>query len=90
MRIVTWTIWFLVFLALLGFVAKNVEPVTVRFYFDLALQTKLIIVIFASFAAGALCGVLALLSTFLRQRREINRLNREAERRAEQPQPPAL
>ena len=52
MRIVTWTIWLLVFLVLLGFVAKNVEPVTLRFYFDLAVQTPLIIVIFASFASA--------------------------------------
>ena len=37
MRIVTWTIRVLVFLLLVGFAAKNVEPVTLRFYFDLAL-----------------------------------------------------
>ncbi len=65
-----------VFLGLLGFVAKNVEPVTVRFYFDLALQTSLIIVIFVSFAAGALFGVLALVVPLLRQRREIAILRR--------------
>ena len=90
MRIVTWTIWLLVFLCLLGFVAKNVEPVTLRFYFDLAVQAPLIIVVFASFAIGTLFGMLALAGTLLRQLREMGRLKRDAERRVEPPLPPAI
>ena len=76
MRIVTWTIRLIVFLLLVAFGAKNVEPVTLRFYFDLALQAPLIVVAFGFFAAGALFGVLALLGAVLRQRREISRLKR--------------
>jgi uncharacterized integral membrane protein len=71
MRIVTWTIRLLVFVLLLAFGAKNVEPVTVRFYFDLAVQTPLILALFAAFALGALFGVLSLLGRVLRQRRQI-------------------
>ena len=78
MRIVTWTIRLVVFLLLVAFGAKNVDPVTLRFYFDLALQAPLIVVAFAFFAAGALFGVLALLGTVLRQRRQIARLKRES------------
>jgi putative membrane protein len=76
MRIVTWTIRLIVFLLLVAFGAKNVEPVTLRFYFDLALQAPLIVIGFGFFAAGALFGVLALLGTVLRQRRRLSALRK--------------
>ena len=85
MRIVTWTIRVLVFLLLVGFAAKNVEPVTLRFYFDLALQTPLVLALFGFFALGALFGILALLGTVLRQRREISALKKSMERPPEAP-----
>jgi putative membrane protein len=87
MRIVTWTIRLLVFLLLVAFGAKNVEPVTLRFYFDLALQTPLILALFGFFAVGALFGVLSLLGTVLRQRRKIQILKRN---RPAEPAPPAV
>lgn len=77
MRIVTWTIRLLVFLLLIAFAAKNVEPVTLRFYFDLALQAPLVLVLFGFFVLGALFGVAALLTTVLRQRREISVLKKQ-------------
>jgi len=75
-RIVTWAIRIVVFVLLIAFAAKNVEPVTLRFYFDLALQAPLVVLLFAFFAAGALFGVLALIGTLLRQRRQIALLKR--------------
>ena len=77
MRIVTWTIRLVVFILLVAFAAKNVEPVTLRFYFDLALQAPLVLVLFGFFAGGVLFGVLALLTTVLRQRREISILKKQ-------------
>ena len=71
MRIVTWAIRLIVFVLLIAFAAKNVEPVTLRSYFDLALQAPLVVLLFAFFAAGTLFGVLALVMPLLRQRREI-------------------
>jgi lipopolysaccharide assembly protein A len=79
MRIVTWTIRVLVFLLLVGFAAKNVEPVTLRFYFDLAFQAPLVLALFGFFALGTLFGIVALLGTVLRQRREISALKRSME-----------
>jgi lipopolysaccharide assembly protein A len=93
MRIVTWTIRLVVFVLLAAFGAKNVEPVTLRFYFDLALQAPLILVLFGCFAAGAVFGVLALLTTVLRQRRRIAVLKRDlpaVEESAAPPVPPHL
>jgi uncharacterized integral membrane protein len=85
MRIVTWTIRVLVFLLLVAFAAKNVEPVTLRFFFDLALQTPLVLALFAFFALGALFGMLALVGTLLRQRREISFLKKSVEPRPAAP-----
>jgi uncharacterized integral membrane protein len=83
-RVVTWAIRLIVFLLLVAFAAKNAEPVTLRFYFDLALQAPLVVALFAFFAAGALFGILALLGALLRQRREIIALRRRVP-----PEPPA-
>ena len=85
MRIVTWTIRLVLFLLLVALAAKNIEPVTLRFYFDLALQAPLIVLLFGAFAFGAAFGVLALLTTLLRQRREISALRKSREPPAETP-----
>jgi uncharacterized integral membrane protein len=76
MRYLTWAIRIAVFFLLVAFAAKNVEPVTLRFYFDLILQTPLVLALFGFFAVGALFGMLALLGTVVRQRREIGFLKK--------------
>jgi lipopolysaccharide assembly protein A len=85
MRIVTWTIRLAAFVLVVAFAAKNVEPVTLRFYFDIALKAPLVLVLLAAFALGALFGVLALLGTVVRQRRQISLLKKPAE-----PAPPPV
>jgi uncharacterized integral membrane protein len=82
MRVVTWTVRLVLFILLLAFAAKNTDPVALRFYFDLAWQAPLVALLLAFFAAGALFGLGAALVTLLRQRRELQRLRREAERGA--------
>jgi putative membrane protein len=84
-RVLTWAVRLAVFVLLVAFAAKNVEPVTLRFYFDLAFQAPLVLVLLGAFALGALFGVLAVLTTVLRQRREISLLKRPAE-----PAPPPV
>ena len=76
MRVFTWAVRLAVFVLLVAFAAKNVEPVTLRFNFDLVVQAPLILVLFGFFAAGALFGILALVPTLLRQRREVSLLKR--------------
>jgi lipopolysaccharide assembly protein A len=78
MRIVTWTIRLALFLFLVALAAKNVEPVRLRFYFDLAWEAPLIVLLVGAFTLGALFGILALLTTVLRQRREIALLKKNA------------
>ena len=85
MRILTWAIRLALFVLLIAFAAKNVAPVRLQFYFDLALEAPLVLVLLGAFALGALFGVLALLTTLFRQRRQISLLKRPAE-----PMPPAV
>ena len=68
-----------VFLLLAALAAKNVEPVTLRFYFDQALRAPLALVLLGAFALGALFGVVAMLAPVLRQRRQIALLKRPGE-----------
>ena len=86
MRIVTWTLRLIIFLFLLAFAAKNVNPVTLNFYFDLSWQAPLVVVLFGSFAAGAVFGLVAMLMALLRQRHEIARLRREVRVQAREKQ----
>jgi len=94
MRILTWTLRLVVFLVLVAFAAKNLEPATLHFYFDLTWQAPLVVLLLVFLGIGALLGLLAMLGTLLRQRREIQRLRREARKRQaaqrreeERPQP---
>ena len=74
MRVLTWAIRFALFVVLLAFAAKNTDPVTLRFYFDLAWQAPLVALLLAFFAAGAVLGVVAMSGGYFAQRREIARL----------------
>ena len=85
MRIVTWTIRLVVFVLLVAFAAKNVDPVALRFYFGVELKAPLVLVLLGAFALGALFGAAALLGTLVRQRREISLLRKPAE-----PAPPPV
>jgi uncharacterized integral membrane protein len=89
MRYVTWTIRIAVFLFLLAFAVKNTDPVTLRFYFELAWQAPLIVLLLVFFAAGAAFGLAAALSTIFAQRRRILEYKRAEELRKSAVQPPA-
>ena len=53
MRVLTWAIRIALFVVLLAFAARNTDPVTLRFYFDLAWQAPLVALLLAFFAAKA-------------------------------------
>jgi uncharacterized integral membrane protein len=94
MRFLTWGIRLALFVLLLAFAAKNTDPVTLRFYFDLAWQAPLVALLLAFFAAGVLLGLIAMLGAWLAQRKEIARLQRAEFSRTESrarlaSQPPA-
>jgi uncharacterized integral membrane protein len=63
----------LVFLLVLGFALKNSHSVTFNSYLGYVWQAPLIIMLGLAFVLGALTGVLALLPTLFRLRRELAR-----------------
>jgi lipopolysaccharide assembly protein A len=91
MRVLTWVIRLAIFLFLLAFAARNTDPVTLRFYFDLAWQMPLVALLVAFFVAGVVLGLAAAAGALIRQRRIIGRLEREADSRSALPRhaPPA-
>ena len=89
MRILTWAIRIALFLLLLAFAARNTEPVTLRFYFDLAWQAPLVALLLAFFAAGVAFGLLAMLGAWFAQRRRLAQLERLERRGDEAARAPA-
>jgi len=77
MRILTWAIRIALFVLLLAFAAKNTDPVGLRFYFGLVWQAPLVAILLAFFAAGVALGLMAMLGTYLSQRRQVSRLERK-------------
>ena len=77
MRYLNWILRAVLFIVLLGFAIKNDQPVTLRYFFGFEWQSSFVIVLLVFFAAGAVVGVLAMLTNVLQQRREIARLKRD-------------
>lgn len=67
----------ILFFAVLGFAAKNAEPVTLHYYLGLAWSAPLVLVVLASFALGAACGIMACLGLVVKQRRAANAIRQE-------------
>jgi putative membrane protein len=77
MRVLLWAFRVFIFLFLFAFSLKNTDPVSLHFLFETVWQAPLVIVMLAFFAGGAVLGVLSLLGTVLRLRRQVTRLRRE-------------
>lgn len=69
----------LVFLLVLGFALKNSHSVVFYSYLDYVWQAPLIVMLGLAFVLGALAGVLALLPTLFRLRREAAKKRQAAE-----------
>lgn len=69
----------LVFLLVLGFALKNSQSVVFHSYLGYVWQAPLIVMLGLAFFLGALTGVLALLPTLFRLRREAARKSHPAE-----------
>lgn len=66
----------LIFLLVLGFALKNSHSVIFYSYLGYIWQAPLIVMLGLAFALGALTGVLALLPTLIRLRRDASRKSR--------------
>ncbi|MGA7594840.1 MAG: LapA family protein [Gallionella sp.] len=77
MRYLNWIIRVLLFIALLGFAAKNDQPITLKYFFGYEWQSYLVVALLIFFTAGAVVGVLAMFPKIVQQRREIAALKRQ-------------
>jgi uncharacterized integral membrane protein len=82
MQAFVWVLRFLIVVVLVWFAVKNAQMVTLHGLPDQTLQAPLVFVLLVVFVAGVLIGLLAWLPTYVRQRREIGRLKRAAEKQA--------
>lgn len=77
MRYLNWLLRAFIFFVLLGLAVKNDQPATLYYFLGFKWQTSLVVILLLFFAIGAVVGMLAVLGSVLRQRREIAALKRE-------------
>ena len=82
MQAIVWIVRFLIVVVLVWFAVKNAQVVTLLGLPDQTLQAPLVFVLLVVFVAGVVIGLLAWIPTVVRQRREIGRLKRAAEKQA--------
>ena len=82
MRFFNWFVRILLFIALLGFAAKNDQIVYLHYFFGYEWQTPLVVALFVFFFAGTVVGVLAMYVNLLQKRREISRLKHDIKGRS--------
>lgn len=80
MRVLSWVLRFLLFVLLFLLALKNATPVALHAFFGQVWQIPLSLLLLGFFAAGALLGVLAVVASLLRARRQIAGLQREIAR----------
>jgi uncharacterized integral membrane protein len=71
MRYLIWFLRGVLFLLLLGFTVRNIETVTLYYYFGYEWRAPLILIILLFFILGLALGVLSCLGKISRQRRII-------------------
>jgi uncharacterized integral membrane protein len=78
MRVVSWFFRIVLFLIALGFAVTNTEITELHFFgAPVSWRAPLVLFLLAFFAAGTVLGLLAVVPTLYRQRREIGRLRKE-------------
>ncbi len=83
MKTFVWLLRILAFLLLFGLAIKNSGNVELRFFLEQSWQWPLSLLLLATFAGGVAVGISAAVATLVRQRREISRLKRSAQKAPE-------
>jgi lipopolysaccharide assembly protein A len=63
----------ILFVVFFGFALKNTQEVALRFFFDREINAPLVLLLLAFFVGGAVLGVLAMIPTVFRHRRDLSR-----------------
>ncbi len=72
-----WLLRIILFIFLLGFSVKNLEPVTLNYFLGYQWHEPLVVILLAFTIMGMILGLLASMSTLFRLRRELQQLRRE-------------
>jgi len=82
MQTLVWILRFIIVVILVWFALKNSQPIDVNGLPGQSWQAPLVFVLLVAFVAGVVIGLLAWVSTVVRQRREIGRLKKAAVQQA--------
>lgn len=92
MRYFGWAVKFLIFVVVLAFALQNSQPVTMHYFLGYVWEAPLVVLLLAALVLGSLLGLLALLPTLFRLRRERTKLRKELDSMIDAtttPSPPA-
>ena len=73
MKIISRIIWAIIFILFFGFALKNTQEASLRFFFDYEARGPLVLLLLAFFVAGAALGILAIMPTVFRHRRDLGK-----------------
>lgn len=76
-RYLAWIVRIALFLLVLAFALENSQVVTVQYFVATPWQAPLVVVILLCFAVGAALGILAVIPSFIRMRRDLALLRRQ-------------
>ncbi len=70
MQAIVWAFRALIFFTLFAFALNNQQPASVHWFFGVQWQAPLVIVVLVAFAAGCALGVIAMVPSWWRHRRQ--------------------
>jgi putative membrane protein len=73
MRLIVWLFRAFLLFTLFAFALNNLQAVTVRWFFGVEWNTPLVIVVLVAFSGGCVIGVLAMVPSWWRLRRQAQR-----------------
>jgi uncharacterized integral membrane protein len=82
MQTLVWIVRFVIIVILVWFALKNSQQVEVKGFPGQVWETPLVFALLVAFVGGVVMGLLAWIPTVVRQRREIGRMRRSAEKQA--------
>lgn len=73
MKIIFRVVAAILFIVFFGFALKNTQEVALRFFFNYEVHGPLVLLLLAFFCAGAALGILAMMPTLFRHRRDLTK-----------------
>ncbi|MEO7855114.1 MAG: LapA family protein [Rubrivivax sp.] len=74
MQVFVWAFRALIFFTLFAFALNNQQPANVHWFFGVQWQAPMVIVVLLAFAAGCALGVVAMVPSWWRQRRQVQKV----------------